>query len=86
LVDAKRIDLGMLVQEAFLRRHRHRQIGARDDDRLPELAVPCAERDLLAFECRQSELIAAEMALTGAKSPEPTREALSPTARTATQA
>jgi hypothetical protein len=62
----------MFVQKTLLRRHRYRQLGIGDDDRLPELTVPLAERELWAF--------------IAAKSFGSTRDALSPIARTATHA
>src|SRR5262245_58927886 len=50
LVDAERIELGELVQEAGLRRDRHRQLGGRDQDRLAQLPVPSAIGELASLE------------------------------------
>jgi hypothetical protein len=49
------------VQKSLLRRHRHRQVGTSDDDGLPELTVPVAERHLLPFEGGKIELISPDI-------------------------
>jgi hypothetical protein len=74
------------MQEAWLRGNRHGKVRIRHDDRLAELSVPRAERDLLTFERRESRSGLRITALTAAKSVERARVVPSPMARTATQA
>src|SRR5262245_11732954 len=55
-VDPERVQLRNLVQETFLRRHRDDHSAVAQEDRLPKLQVPVAQRQALALEGGQCEI------------------------------
>src|SRR3954467_7277151 len=55
-VIAERVELGDLVQETFLRRHRHHHAAIDQQDRLAQLQVPVAQGQLRALEGGDREL------------------------------
>src|SRR5262245_44201644 len=60
-IEAERIELGVLVQEAFLRRHRNDRAWTGQHHGLAKLAVPIAERERLALEAGDAELRPADI-------------------------
>src|SRR5690606_37967744 len=63
LIDAERVELGYLVQKAFLRRGRHHRTVVAEEDRLAQLPVPVAEGELLAAIGRDREVLALDVLL-----------------------
>src|SRR5215813_11557397 len=60
-VEAERIELAELMQEALLWRHRDQRPRRRQQHRLTQLTVPVAEGELLALEAGDAELGAADI-------------------------
>src|SRR6516164_4347677 len=60
LIHSERVDLGLLVQETFLRRDRNREVWTRNNNRLSELAIPGTKGHLLPLERREIEILAAD--------------------------
>src|SRR5260370_27667270 len=60
-IEADRIERRSLVKETFLRRHRYRIPAVEQQDRLPQLQVPVAQRQFLALEGRDGEIRALDI-------------------------